>query len=161
MRRRRKELNEDEKIWLIEFLNQSDITYTSLGRKDHVYFGKFNGERKYKQRQYLLWPWRDILSIANSNAGSEQSFGTRFGKELTFSQLNDFLKLYKEYTFKSNILHASCLCEICGNSFLFAKELNNQKKIFRERFPTNPHGLVEKFSCNSDEGNFMLEKCSL
>ena len=28
-------------------------------------------------------------------------------------------------------------------------------------FPTNPYGLVEKFSCSSDEGNCMLEKCSL
>ena len=43
LRRRRKEPNKDKKIWLIEFLNQSDITYTSLGRKDNVYFGKFNG----------------------------------------------------------------------------------------------------------------------
>ena len=43
LRRRRKEPNKDKKIWLIEFLNQSDIKYTSLGRKDHVYFGKFNG----------------------------------------------------------------------------------------------------------------------
>ena len=86
LRRRRKEPNKDKKIWLIEFLNQSDIKYTSLGRKDHVYFGKFNGQRKYKQRQYLLWPLGDILSIANNNAGSEQSFGTMFGEESTFSQ---------------------------------------------------------------------------
>ena len=150
-----------KRIWLIEFLDQSDITYTSFGRKDHLYFRKFNGEKKYKQRQYLLWPLRDILPVANSNAGSEQSFETRFDKELTFSQLYYFLKLHKEYTFKSNIPYTSCLCKICGNSSLFAKGLNNRKKIFRERFPTNPHGLVEKFSCNSDEGNFMLEKCSL
>ena len=59
--RHRKELNEDEKIWLIEFLNQRDITYTSLGCKDHVYIGKFNGERKYKQGQYLPWPLRVIF----------------------------------------------------------------------------------------------------
>ena len=48
----------------------------SLGEKD---------ERKYKQRQYLLWPLRDILSIPNSNADSEESVETRYGKELTFS----------------------------------------------------------------------------
>ena len=46
--RRNKEINEDEKIWLIEFLKRSYITYTSRGRKDHVCIGKFNGERKYK-----------------------------------------------------------------------------------------------------------------
>ena len=43
LRRRRKELSEDEKIWLIELLNQSDLRYTSIGRKDHVCVGKFNG----------------------------------------------------------------------------------------------------------------------
>ena len=160
MRRRRKELNEDEKIWLIEFLNQSNITYTSLGRKDHVYFLKFNGVRKNKQQQYLLCPLRDILSIANSNTGSEQSFETKFGKELTFPRLCEFLKLHKEYTLNSNIPHTSCLCEICRNSSLCAKGLNNREKIFREMFPTSPHGLVEKFSCNSDKGNCMFEKCS-
>ena len=57
--------------------------------------------------------------------------------------------------------HTSWLFEICGNSSLFAEGFNNQKKIFREKFPTNPHGLVEKFSCNSDKGNYMLEKCSI
>ena len=45
--------------------------------------------------------------------------------------------------------------------FLFEKGLNIRKKISREKFPTNPHGLVEKFSCNSDEGRCMLGKCSL
>ena len=45
LRRRRKELNEDKEIWLIEFLNQNDI---SLGHKDHVYIGNFNNKRKYK-----------------------------------------------------------------------------------------------------------------
>ena len=57
--------------------------------------------------------------------------------------------------------HTSWLFEICGHSSLFAEGFNNQKKIFIEKFPTNPHGLAEKFSCNSDKGNYMLEKCSV
>ena len=118
----------------MEFLNQCDIRETSLGCKNHVYFGKFNGERKYKQRQYLLWTLRDILSMAISNTSSEQSFEIRFGRELIFSQLYDSLKLHKEYTFNSNISHTSRLCEICENSSLFAKGLNNRKKIFKENF---------------------------
>ena len=52
--RPRKELNEEEKIWLIEFLNKSDISCTNPGRKDHVYAGKIDSESKYKQKQYLL-----------------------------------------------------------------------------------------------------------
>ena len=35
--------------------------------------------------------------------------------------------------------------------------MNNQKRIFREKFPTNPQNLTGKFG-NSDEGNCMLEK---
>ena len=46
--RPRRELNEEEKICLIEFLNRSDISYTNPGRKDHVYIGKIDGESKYK-----------------------------------------------------------------------------------------------------------------
>ena len=44
--RRCKELNEDEKIWFIEFLSQIDTTYNSLGRKERDYIRKFNSERK-------------------------------------------------------------------------------------------------------------------
>ena len=95
---------------------------------------------------------RDILSIANSNAASEDLFETKLGKELTFSQLYDF-------EFSSNTTHASCLYEICENSSLLSKWLNNRKRIFREKFPTNPHDLVEKFNCSSDTGNCMLKKC--
>ena len=49
--RPRKELNEEEKIWLIEFLNRFNISYTNPGRKDHVYIGKIDGKSKYKQKQ--------------------------------------------------------------------------------------------------------------
>ena len=43
----RKELNEEEKIWLIEFLNRSDISYMNPGREDHSYIGKIDRESKY------------------------------------------------------------------------------------------------------------------
>ena len=36
--------------------------------------------------------------------------------------------------------------------------LNNEKK-FKEKLPNNPHDLVERFSCNSDKAEYMLEKC--
>ena len=51
-----KELIDKEKIWLIAFLDRSDIFYTNPGHKNHIYIGKFDGESKYKQKQYLLQP---------------------------------------------------------------------------------------------------------
>ena len=157
LRRHHKVLNDDDKIWLIEFLNQSDITYALVAKT------KFTSENSTVRENsnngniscgLLL----DSLSIANSNTGSKKSFETRFGKELTFSQLFDFLKLQKEYTFNSNVPHTSCIYKKCGKSSLFANGLNHRKKIVSEKFPTNPYDLTEKFSCNSDEGNCLLEK---
>ena len=36
--------------------------------------------------------------------------------------------------------------------------LNNENK-FKEKLPNNPHDLAERFSCNSDKVEYMLEKC--
>ena len=47
------------------------------------------------------------------------------------------------------------------NMWKLFKRVEQSKEIFREKFPTNPHDLLERFSCNTDEGNCMLEKCSL
>ena len=63
--RPRKNLNEEEKCWLIEFLAWADLTYTNSGQKDNVYIDKENHKRIYKQRLYLLWNLRDI-DIANA-----------------------------------------------------------------------------------------------
>ena len=43
-----KDLNEEEKHWLIEFLTRGDLTYTNPGQKDNVYIGKENRVRIYK-----------------------------------------------------------------------------------------------------------------
>ena len=44
--RKNKDLNEEQPEWLETFWNRSDITYMNPGRKDNVYVGKINGERK-------------------------------------------------------------------------------------------------------------------
>ena len=137
-----------------------DITYV-LVAKTNFTSEKSTTRENIKNGNISYGLLLDILSIANSNTGCKKSFETRFGKKLTFSELFDFLKLQKEYTFNSNIPYTSCLCKKCGKSSLFAKGLNHRKKTFREKFPTNPYGLVKKFSCNSDEGNCLLEKCLL
>ena len=124
--RPREDLNEEEKLWLIEFLARADLTYTNPGRKDKVYISKENRERIYKQRLYLLWNLRDITDIANGTSKIETAnfFIQTFNKSLTFSQLYDFLKAHKEYSYNKNIPHGSCLCDICENCTLLAKGLN-------------------------------------
>ena len=131
------------------------MTYTNPGQKDNVYIGKEDGERIYKQRLYLLWNLRDILDIANGTGKIEisNSFNKAFDKLLTFSQLHDFLKAHKEYSYNKNIPHGSCLCEICENCILLAKGLS---KMLEDPLPTNPHDLVEKFACDLD-----IKKCAL
>ena len=42
--RPRKELPEEKMNWIIEFISQSDMTYTNSGRQDSVYIGKVDGE---------------------------------------------------------------------------------------------------------------------
>ena len=143
--RPRKDLNEEEKHWLIEFLAWADLTHTNSGRKDNVYIGKENRERIYKQRLYLLWNLRDITDIANGTGEIEtaNSFIQTFNKSLTFLQLSDFLKAHKECSYNKNIPHGTSLYGICENCVLLAKGLN---KKFEEPLPTNLHNIVEKFA---------------
>lgn len=108
----------------------------------------------FKQKLYLLWNIKDVLNIANGSGKIKvpDTFFHKFEKELTFSQLYDFLKAHKEYAFNKNIPHGSCLCEICENATLLAKALN---KVLENPIPSNPHDLVEKFACN-----LSLKKCA-
>ena len=122
-----KELNDEEDIWLVKFLDMSsDISYANPGRKNHIYIERFDGESKYKLKQYLLWPLRETVSIANGNDEVNESFESKFNKKLTFSQLYSRLRDY-EYVYNTDVLHASCLCEICENSSLLVRELKNKK----------------------------------
>ena len=90
--RSRKDLNDDERDWLITFLARSDLTYTNPGRQGNVYIGKKDGECLCEQKLYLLWNLRDILDIANGTGKVKisNSFYQTFEKLLTFSQLYDF-----------------------------------------------------------------------
>ena len=95
------------------------------------------------------------MSIANSNDEVNQSFDN-----LTLSQLCNFLESCKEYVYKTDVTHSFCLCQIYENSSLLARGLNKQtkKQKIKEKLPNNQHDLVERFSCNSDEAECMLEK---
>ena len=75
---------------------------------------------------------------------------------MTFSQLYNFLKACKEYSYNKNIPHGSCLCDIFENCVLLAKGLN--KKI-EEPLLKNPHNLVEKFACDLNIKKCVLDQC--
>jgi len=135
------------------------MTYTNPGRQDNVYIGKVDGERKYLPRQYLLWTLRDLLDIIN---GTESNFQSTFSEKLTFSQLYDFIKMNKQLIYNNNIPHTSCLFDTCENIVLLAKGLNKRLPL-SSHLPDNPHDIVEKYSCSSDNKQCMsndCEKCS-
>ena len=103
--RPRKELSEEKKDWMIEFLSRSDMTYTNPGRQGNVYIGKVDGERKYLPRQYLLWTLKDLLDIINGSELHSSNFVSTFSEKLSFSQLYDFIKSHKQFVYNKNLPH--------------------------------------------------------
>ena len=81
-----KEMSNEEEEWLSEFFKRPDITRHSLRRKDNVYIGKVDGERKYLQVRYLLWTIKEVLTIANGSDSIEgaESFVAKFEKKINF-----------------------------------------------------------------------------
>ena len=128
------------------------------GRKDHVYVGKKDGVKVYEQKRYLLWKIRDLHEIANGGSVIEEaggdSFSNAFGRPLKFALLY-VLKLHKEYVFNEDIPQWSCLCELCENVTLLATGVN---KVLKDKLPTSPHNIVEKFSCSSTRHS-MYDAC--
>ena len=45
-----KGLTDEEKQWIRYVLDRADLVYVNLGRKDHVYIGKKDGEQQYCQK---------------------------------------------------------------------------------------------------------------
>lgn len=156
------ELTEEEKQWLCNSLDRADLTYINPGRRDHVYIGKKDGQRQYRQKRYLLWNLRDLLNILNGNEVSGSPTGVEtfvecFEKPLSFSLLYNFIKSYKQFIYNQNIPQGSCLCEVCENSCLLAKGIN--RYIKGVKLPTNPHDLVEDNCCDSSVDDCMLGSC--
>ena len=69
---RKKSVLNEEVDWVIAFLNQRDISYTNLGRKDNVHVGTL------KQKRYLLWAIREIFEIMHGSKLLESSEGDNF-----------------------------------------------------------------------------------
>ena len=159
--RKKNELDEQESDWLEEFFNRSDVTYTTPGKKDQIYIGKVDGEKVFKQKKYFLWTLNELLDIVNggSIASNTEDFLDAFGRKLSFRQLYDNVKQHKELVYNKNTPHATCLCEICENAVYFMKAVN-QCLPKESALPTNPHDIMERFSCDSANMTCMTSDCS-
>ena len=157
--KKKHELSDEELKWLKKSLDRPGISHTNPGKKDHVYVGKKDGVKVYEQKRYLLWKIRYLHEIANGGSAIEEaggnSFSNAFGRPLKFALLYDVLKLRKECVFNREIPQLSCLCELCENVTLLATGVN---KVLKDKLPTSPHDIVEKFSCSSTR-HCMYDAC--
>ena len=141
-------MTKEEEEWLLQFFKRPDITRHSPWRKDNIYVGKVDGERKYFQVRYLLWTIKEALNIANGSDITEgaESFVATFDKQLTFRQMYSFLKKHKEIKWNQNIPHESCTCEVCENTKLFIRRFNEKIKN-ASKLPEDEKKIVEKLTC--------------
>ena len=86
-------------------------------------------------------------------------FLAHFGATLKFWKLYQFLKLHKEYKWNRDIPHESCACEICENVRLFTTVVNRKIKDREQKLPTTAKDIVEKYSCNANQAEYMTEAC--
>ena len=54
---------------------------------------------------------------------------------------------------------SSCLCELCENAVVLAKDINSSLKS--KILATNVHDLVEANACNSSQDVCMVGECEL
>ena len=104
--RKKNDLNEEQREWLLEFLDRPDISTQTPGRKDHVYCGKENGEKKFLQKRYLSWTIRELLEIANGHPlvpSDEANFFDAFGCKLTFRQLYELMSQVATLIFQMSL----------------------------------------------------------
>ena len=59
-------LNQEEQVYLTDFLNRLDMTYTNSGMKDVVNLGKSNGFSQYEAKLNLLWSLREYYQNKSS-----------------------------------------------------------------------------------------------
>ena len=158
----KKELETDEKSWLLDFLDLPDITYTTPAKRNEVYIGKVDEKKLYKTIKYLLRTLNEVLYIANgcvaTGIQSEDSFVSQFGRKVPFRQLYELIRFNEQYIYNQSIPYATCLCEICDNGVFFMQVVN-QSLPKELNLPSNPHDSVEKFSCNSGSQDFTNSKC--
>ena len=140
-------LADDDVECLRVFFERPDITYTLLGTKDQKCTGKVNGESMFVQKRYLPWTLGEIVDILNGRP----STGT-VGFKILWENKSSVTLWFCQKSFRVwDVPHSNCLCEICDNVVYLSKTLAQNDKDL----PSNPHDLVEKFSCDSSKQECM------
>ena len=115
--------------------------------------------RRICKKRYLLWPLRDVLDMLNGSAIDDgESFQSTFDKALSFTLFYKFIKVRKQYIFNNKIPHNTCLCEVCENTTLLGKGLNQACNV--KKIPSDLHAIVEEYSCCSDSKDCMMSSCN-
>ena len=98
----------------------------------------------------MLWPLRNFLGMLNGTDSNSDggTFPSKFNKLLTFSYFCKFIKAREHYFYNNKIPQKTCLCEICKNTSLLGKGLNNAFKL--KDVPSDPDSFVEKYSYDSE-----------
>ena len=114
--RKMNKLSEEEEESIESFLERSDITYTTPGRRDTVYVGMDGDKREYKQERYLIQKLRNLLEIINGSKiiinENFPSLTEAFEHELSFRQMLNFLKMHKEKVYYSYMPLFLSLCQV-------------------------------------------------
>ena len=86
-------LYKEEEEWVLEALDRPAISYINPGKNDNVYLGKINGKKKYEQKQYFLWPLKDIIDVLNdSELSGNEYFPQKFNRKIRFCEFYRFIK---------------------------------------------------------------------
>ena len=66
----------------MDILECPELTYANRRRKDNMYIGKYNGEKRYIQKTHPLWRLSHALEIANSQ---QETFNKQFDEDFQFN----------------------------------------------------------------------------
>ena len=130
-RRKKDEFSEEVEKLMENFLERSEITYTTPGKRDTVCIGMNDGKRESKQKWYLLWKFRELLETINGSkiiTNDNSPLFTEIEHLLSFCQIYNFLKIHKEVAYNSDIPHSSSLCEVCKNALVERNKINFEVK---------------------------------
>ena len=96
-----------------------------------------------------------MLNGTGSDSDGE-TFPFKFDKLLTFGHFYKLIKARKHYICNNEIPQNTCFCEIYENTSL-GKGLNDACKS--KDVPFGPNSIVEKYSCDSESRQCMLNSC--
>ena len=68
----------------------------------------------------------------------------------------NFLKMYMEVAYNTDIPRSSCICEVCKNTLLLAKGINSSLNS-SDTLSSIAHDLVETHTCNLSSKDYCFE----